>query len=55
LRIGLADGLKDGADGGPGGEDIVDDEPVTGGIGKQGGMDSVDAVESLKLFFAAGF
>jgi len=54
MRVGLENGLKDGADGGPGSENIVDDEPMTGRIGKERGMGSIDAVEPLELFFAAG-
>lgn len=47
------EGLKDGAEGGAGGEDIVDDQPVARGTGK--GVSGVDAVESLEGFFPPGF
>lgn len=53
LRVSLVDGLEDSPDGGARGEDIVDDEPMAGRIGEEGG--SIDVIKSLELFFAAGF
>ena len=44
LGIGLVDGMEDSADGGAGGEDIVDYEPVDGGIREEGGVGGVNAI-----------
>jgi len=54
-RVGLVDSLEDGADGGSGGENVVDDEPVAGRVGKGGGVVGVDTIQSLELFFPPGF
>lgn len=56
IRVGVSDGLDDGADCRAGGEEVVDDQPVAGrGLGQGSCVGEVDRVDALQFFFSLWF